>query len=153
MTPPLKRYSASLLIGFILLLAACGPEAPTNINYPPTGTYGDNILLPTRTNYTNRDNSLEAMLPANNKVKIVITGKSVTSGSGLSGIWSVAIGTQKNWSVGTFDPTIYAQTFTSVNGGQTSDLKIMFDKGTYQIDYFENGVSTPSATNTIVVNY
>ena len=153
MAPHPKRYSVSLLIAFISLLASCGPEAPTTINYPPSGSYGDNILLPTKTNYANRDNSLEAILPRNNKVKIVVTGKSVTSGSGLSGIWSVAIGTQNNWTVGAFDPTIYTQTFTSINGGQTSDLKIMFDKGTFQVDYYENGVTTPSASKTIVVNY
>ncbi len=147
----MKLLQVLLVVG--IALGSCGPEKPSNINYPPTGAYGDNILLPTKMTYANKDNSLEAMLPSNNKVKIVITGKSVSAGPPLSGVWYVTIGSQSNWSIGAFDPGVFSQTFTSINGGLTSDLKIMFDKGTFQIDYYENDVTKPSASKTITVSY
>ncbi len=136
-----------------LLLAACGPDPLPVISYPPTGAYGDNILLPTKTSYTTRANSFTAVLPKDKKVRILITGKTSSNTGGLNGVWYYSVGTQNNWSQGSFDVATYTQTFTSVNGGLTSDLKIEFDKGTFQIDYFENDVATPSATKTITVNY
>ena len=137
----------------LLIFAACGPDPISTISYPPTGTYGDNILLPTKMTYGSRTNSLTAVLPKDNKVKIVITGKTVGAVSGLYGAWYNSVGTQNNWAPSNFVAVTFSQQFTSVNGGVASDLKIDFDKGTYQIDYFENGATTPSASKTIVVSY
>ena len=137
----------------LLIFSACAPDPISTISYPPAGAYGDNILLPTKMTYGSRTNSLTAVLPKDKKVKIVITGKTVSAASRLYGVWYYAVGTQNNWALGSFDASAFTQQFTSVNGGVASDLKMDFDNGTYQIDYFENGATIASASKTIVVNY
>ena len=155
--PPMKtavlmKHFLSLLciIGVMLVASSCEDEDEPEIKYPATGFYGDNILMKGKTEYTARDNSLQAKLPEGTSLKIVITGKTVNF---PNGVWFYATGTANNWAVIEFDMTLYSQTFYAIDGGHTCDLQMQFDKGTFQIDYYENGATSPSATKTIVVDY
>jgi hypothetical protein len=120
----------------ITLLISCDEETHPEIQYPATGFYGDNILMKGKTEYTARDNSLQA--------------KSVTF---PTGVWWMQGATSNNWAISKFDMTQYTQVFQSIDGGLTCDLAMQFDEGTYQIDYYENDAATPTATKTITVDY
>jgi len=64
----------ALLLLIISLLFACGKDEVSIIEYPESGFYGDNILLITKTEYTNQKNSLNCKIPKNKSIKIIITG-------------------------------------------------------------------------------
>ena len=154
-------YQLTFTSGILLTvcLLSCDHEENEPIIYPETGFYGDNILFQEKTTYSKRENSLQCKLPSGKSITIKITGKTVVfSNGGLvpsipSGIWYYDPGTINNWAVTNWDNTTYTQTFSSIDGGLTCAAKMMFDKGTFQIDYFENGSSSPSLTKTITVNY
>lgn len=141
-----------LFMGLLVstLLISCDENVHPEIQYPATGFYGDNILMKGKTQYTAQDNSLQAKLPDGKKVKIIITGKSVTF---PTGVWWMQTATSNNWAISKFDMTHYTQVFQSIDGGLTCDLAMQFDEGTYQIDYYENDATSPTATKTIVVDY
>lgn len=144
---------------FALSLLSCDHEENEPFIYPETGFYGDNILFTEKTAYSKRENSLQCKVPSGKSIKIIITGKTVViTNGGLvpsipSGVWYYDPGTNNNWAVANWDNTSYTQTFSSIDSGLTCTAKMMFDKGTFQIDYFENGSSTPTLTKTITVNY
>ena len=144
----------TLIILIIVLISSCDKEENSSIEYPITGLYGDNILQKEKIEFTNRENSFQSKIPGGKNVKIIITGKTV-SNDGLipSGIWYYDPTTSSNWSVTNFDETTNTQTFSSTNGGQTSDVKMMFDNGTFEIDYYENNSLTPTMSKTITVTY
>ncbi len=150
----IKGLKSSLAILIILLIgAACHKDDASIIEYSATGLYGDNILLKDKTMYTNTQNSMQSKVGSGKTVKIVITGKTYSiSGPGPTGIWRFDIATITNWSASTFDFSAGTQSFTSVNSGLTCDLKIIFDKGIYQIDYYENNATSATATKTVTVN-
>lgn len=143
-------YLSLCIIGIVTMMSSCEDEDEPEIQYPATGFYGDNILMKGKTEYTARDNSLQARLPEGKSVKIVITGKTVTF---PAGVWFYATGTSNNWAISEFDMSDYTQIFQSIDGGLTCDLRMQFDEGTFQIDYYENGAASPTATKTIVVDY
>lgn len=142
-----------------LSLLSCDHDENEPITYPETGFYGDNILFQEKTAYGKRENSLQSKVPSGKSIVIKITGKTVviTIGGDVpsipSGIWYYDPTTTNNWAITSWDKTTYTQTFTSIDGGLTCDAKMMFDKGTFQIDYFENGSSTPTLSKTITVSY
>jgi len=136
------------IISIVLLTSSCDDDDEIEIQYPATGFYGDNILMKGKTEYTFIENSLQAKIPEGQSLKIVITGKSVTF---PDGVWY--LNSSNNWAISKFDMTAYTQTFQSIDGGHTCDLYMRFDVGTFQIDYYENGAASPTATKTIVVDY
>lgn len=146
-------YVPLCVMSILLMISSCDDEDGLEIQYPATGFYGDNILMKGKTEYTAWQNSLQAKLPEGQKLKIVITGKTVTlpTPNSLSGVWGMH--SPNNWAISKFDRVAYTQTFQSIDGGLTCDLTIFFDKGTFQIDYYENDATSPTATKTIVVNY
>lgn len=68
------------------------------------------------------------------------------------GIWLIEATTVNNLVRSTFDNSTYSQTFTSIDGGITCSVKLIFDKGTFEIEYFENGSETPTFSKTITVD-
>jgi len=150
-----------IIAALILLCVACKDDPEPTVIYPETGFYGDNILFQSKTEYGKRENSFQAQLPAARSVAIRITGKNSSWGGTQpggpitlpSGIWYIETGTVNNWAVGTVDRNNSTQTFTSIDGGQTCEIKMMFDEGSFVIEYFEHDLSTPNFTKTITVNY
>jgi hypothetical protein len=143
-------YLSVCIIGVIIGISSCDDEDDLEIQYPAMGFYGDNLLMKGKTEYTAQHNSLQAKLPEGKSLKIVITGKTVAF---PNGIWGTNDGSSNNWAILKFDKTVYTQAFQSIDGGHTCDLELVFDKGTYQIDYYENGATSSTATKTIVVDY
>lgn len=147
-------YLPLCAITLMFLTSSCDDdEDGSEIQYPATGFYGDNILMKGKTEYATEQNSLQAKLPEGKKLKIVITGKTVTTGADPTGIWRYHVGTSNNWAITNLDWSAFTQTFQSIDGGLTCDLSMLFDVGTYQIDYYENDATSPTATKTIMVNY
>jgi len=149
----INRFLALWVLAFVSL-ASCDNDENESIEYPETGFYGDNILFQSKTDFSKRENSLQCKLPRGINVKIKITGKSVTAGVPMPlGIWYYDPTTTNNWTVTNMDMTNYSQTFASIDGGLTCDAKMMFDSGTFLIEYFEGETATPTAAKTIIVNY
>ena len=149
----MNRFLTLWVLSFASL-SSCDIDENESIEYPATGFYGDNILFEARTDYNKRENSLQCKLPRGTQVAIKITGKSVTSGGLIpSGIWYYDPTTTNNWAVTNMDMTNYSQIFTSIDGGLTCDAEMMFDSGTFLIEYFEGETPTPSFVKTIVVDY
>ena len=136
-------------LGIILLLLSCKKEEETVIEYPATGFYGDNLLLKAKTVYTEQENSLGARIPQGKKVKIIITSKAALI---PSGVWFYEPATNNNWAITDFNSSSVTQAFSLVNGGLTCELRMNFDKGTFQIDYNENDSLSPTLTKTIKVD-
>jgi len=100
-----------------------------------------------RTEYTKFSNSFQAVLPKGKKLKILITGNPAFPHV----IWgSRAV---NNWAVSNFDVTTYTQVFQSIDDGHTCVLDMTMNVGSYQIDYYENGVTSPTYSKTVVVDY
>ena len=140
------------LVSMVLLLASCDEEDNPEIQYPLTGFYGDNILVKQKTDYNKQENSFNAKIPVNQKLKIVMTAKDAVFPAG-TGIWRIESGSANNLAISKFDMKTYSQIFQAIDGGLTCDVRLQFDKGSYKIDYYENDALTPTATKTIVVNY
>jgi len=123
------------------------PVTKSLIDYPQTGTYGDNILHLSGTEYPSGMDvyqSLAVNLPENMTLMIKITSTS-------HNFWYNKVSSIQNWSVTTFDMDTYSQTFTAIDPGKSCDLRIRFDPGTFRVDYYEMGASTPTHTKTITV--
>lgn len=82
-------------------------------------------------------------------MKIIITGKTV---SFPTGVWYLESGSSNNWAISKFDMTAYTPTFQSIDDGYTCDLRMIFDEGTFQIDYYEGNAMAPTYTKTIMVD-
>src|SRR5688572_24067444 len=94
-------YLPLCAIAIMFLTSSCDDdEDRPEIQYPETGFYGNNILMKGKTEYDNVENSLQAKLPEGKKLKIVITGLSVTS---QTGFWYWLVGTSNNWAITKFD--------------------------------------------------
>jgi hypothetical protein len=104
--------------------------------------------------YATRENSLQCRIPSGHLVTIKITAKQFTE-TGLirDGVWYYEPSSLSNWTATDFDDATRTQTFVSSASGVTADGRIMFDEGTFQIDYFENGFPEPVMTKTIEVDY
>ncbi len=117
-----------------------------SFDYPVTGFYGPNFLSKGTVAYTTEYGSLQAKIPHHKKLTIVITA--LTPGS-HTGFWWYSV--PNNWAVSDFDWNTHTQHFNSIDGGLTSTLKMYFDVGRFQIDYYENGSAMPTSTKTIEV--
>lgn len=136
----------------LMLITSCDEEDNPEIQYPVTGFYGDNILLKQKTDYNKQENSFQAKIPVDQKLKIIMKAKNAVFPAG-TGVWWIESASANNLAISKFDMTTHTQVFQSIDGGLTCDVRLQFDKGSYQIDYYENDALTPTATKTIVVNY
>ena len=141
-------FSARVCLLAVVLIASSCDEDDLTIQYPETGFYGDNFLEKQRTSYTTENGSLHAGIPKGKKLKVIVTGLTATD---ISGLWYYAAGSGHNWAISHFDWTTHTQSFTSIDPGLTCELEMYFNEGTFQIDYYEDGSSTPTFTKTIEV--
>jgi hypothetical protein len=112
------------------------------IVYPATGSYGVNILDLEKESYSGENFSLASNLAKGMELKIKITALG-------SGIWYYALGSSNNWSITQFDDVTKSQYFTAIDSDKSCDLNMLFDSGTFLIEYFEMGVTEPNRTKTI----
>ncbi len=120
----------------------------TLVNFPETGLYGKNILYLADTIFNAGTNySFAATLPPYVKV---LTIKLTTLKN--SALWSYYGSTAINWSFGELVLNgNYSELISTISSGQSSDAGIIFDKGLYLIDYFENNSINPTRSKTITV--
>jgi hypothetical protein len=148
-------FKSFTFLCFVLLISACQDlETTPSISYGERGLYGPNILYVAGMEYSTQENSLQCRIPSGLLVAIKITSKTATE-TGLipKGVWYYEPASLNNWTATDFDADTHSQTFSSNTSGVTADGKIMFDEGTFQIDYFENGASEPTMTKTVEVDY
>lgn len=123
------------------------------ISYPETGINGDNILSLSKTTYNSKsDFSLAAQLAKGTSLKIKITSLSSDTSNTVKAYWFYALGSSINWSISDFDQTAFTQTFTAINSGQSCDLKMEFNGGTFLVEYFEMNSTVATRKKTITVN-
>lgn len=136
-----------------LIVLACTKD-DDSILFPETGFYGENILDKSKTEIFVRENSMQVLVPKGAQFKAEIKGLD-TSMEGLmpTGIWYIEVVSVNNWAIETFNEHNFTQTFTVIDAGLTSDLRIFLDKGRYDINYFEGGSTNPTFTKTITVDY
>ncbi len=132
------------------LSATSYPDDQSVIDYPENGVNGPNILSDSESPYiANSFVSLAANIPvACLPLKITITANDPASCT--TGCWAYSVTTVFNWDIENYDFTENSQTFNSLE--DACDLGIIFQAGTYTIEYFENGANTPTRTKTITVN-
>jgi hypothetical protein len=138
------------ILSILFLVSACDDDEEPEIQYPATGFYGDNLLMKGKTEYDKQENSLHAKVPEGQKLKIIITG--ITTEFPV-GVWYIESGSSNNWAISHYDMSNNSQIFESIDGGLTCDIRMQFDNGTFQIEYYENDATTPTATKIIEVNY
>ena len=84
------------------------------IDYPESGSYGQNILDLNRTQYSGEYYSLSANLSNGTTLTIKITALS-------SGIWYYALGSGQNWTISDFDFDTNTQYFTAIESDKTEN--------------------------------
>jgi hypothetical protein len=114
----------------------------TLIGYPPTGIFGDNILDLDKTNYEGQTFSLRATLVDGASLKIKITSLSQNP-------WLYTLGSNINWSITLYDYINHSQYFTIIEPDQNSDLQMLFDAGSYLVEYYEMGSILPTRSKII----
>jgi hypothetical protein len=112
------------------------------IEYPATGLFGDNILDLEKESYSGENFSLTSNLAKGTELKIRITALD-------TGAWYYSLGSSTNWSITPFDFVTKTQYFTAIDSDKSCDLNMLFDSGTFFIEYFEMGATEPNRTKTI----
>ncbi len=112
------------------------------IEYPATGLFGDNILDLEKESYSGENFSLTSNLAKGTELKIRITALD-------TGAWYYSLGSSTNWSITPFDFVTKTQYFTAIDSDKSCDLNMLFDSGTFLIEYFEMGATEPNRTKTI----
>lgn len=113
--------------------------------YGDTALYGPNLLYVDATEWSGVDFSLQAFVPADGQLIIKVTK---LTGS----YWSVIDSSASNWAVSEFDYINQTQTFTAIENDHDSECHVEIPYGTYRIDYYEEGDSTPSQTKELAIN-
>lgn len=128
----------------------------TVINYPENGLYGTNILALNKTNYVSGSTPQQsgwfgfaALAPKGSKLTIKISG--ISAVTGMSG-WSYAVSFVENWVIQQYNSSNITQIFSINEYGKASNLRMIFNKGTYKIEYFESNSTTPTRQKIINVD-
>jgi hypothetical protein len=138
---------------------------PSMINYPATASYGKNVLFsndslfysitPTELDW-NKTYSFAADLHNGAALKIRIKSLSTSvsdTGNHVSHpLFYHVDGTEQNWNIALFDSNSWSQTFTAIESGKSCDMRIMFEKGTYLLEYYEMSSKNPSRKKLIYAN-
>jgi hypothetical protein len=127
------------------------------LSYPETGINGDNILSLSQTTYTGgyeTYHSLAAQLARGTSLKIKISSIFSNGDTGIiiKPLWYYSYGSEINWAVSNFDADTYSQTFSSIESGKSCDLSMIFEQGSFLIEYFEKNATIPTRTKTITCN-
>lgn len=131
----------------------------TIINYPENGLYGTNILALNNINYISGSTPQQsgwfgfaALAPKGSKLTIKISAISnISNVSGLFG-WSYAVSFVENWVIQKYDSSNNTQIFSINEYGKASNLRMIFSKGTYKIEYFESNSTIPTRQKIINVD-
>jgi hypothetical protein len=151
------------------------PVTNTLIGYPSQGLYGANILSLSDTVYARPDAltsfSLSADLPQNFKLKVKITSLSYKieisesfdtisydplvieqsfDTTKIADKWAYYPGSAINVAVSNFDFSTNTQLFTVIESGKSCDLNMIFDKGTFLVEYYEMNAVLPTRKKKIV---
>ena len=120
--------------------------AGTVLSYPKMGNNGENILNDSlQVTHAGKIYALNVNLPKSRALKVVLKGGTwVCNPSGLISL---------NWNSGTYDNVTKSQTFTVAKDGEYTDMSITFTStGTYTLEYYEDGATTPTRMRTFVQN-
>ena len=129
------------------------------VTFPDNGINGDNILSLSKTTYSGGmdiHHSLAAQLADGARLEIKITSLTTitteddTSTTVYKPIWYYYFGSSVNWLISPFDNTGSSQTFTATETDKSCDLDILFDKGSFLIEYFEMNATLPTRRKTII---
>lgn len=128
-----------------------------SLAYPETGLNGDNILSLVQTNYTGgydiyHSLAAEVAPGASLKIKITSIFSNGDTGIVIKPLWYRSSGSEINWSISDFDIDNYTQTFTTTESGKSCDLKMIFEQGSFLIEYYEMNATLPTRTKTIICN-
>ncbi len=117
--PPFEKYISDFISKTTFVVTE------SQIEYPATGLYGDNILVSADTLFSSENHtsySLAANLQKGTALKIKITAMgsenpetpvdSIGQQDTIKGHWYYGMGTSLNWSITLFDFNTYTQTFT-----------------------------------------
>lgn len=121
------------------------------ITYPPSGFFGQNILVPQATPLTNRSTAAAYTMAANVPLGYALTIKMTVLGGtgGTSDLGPVWLLSQSDYRVTDFDRTTHEQLFMSTLPG-VNEVDISFDgSGSARIDLYECGSPTPTRVETI----
>lgn len=134
------------------------------VTYPLSGLNGANILSLSTTDYPYGPDvhfSLAAQLSKGSALKIKITSMSSDTTSTIptdttkavinvrKASWFFTVGSAINWSISNFDTNTYSQTFTALEPDKSCDLNMLFEKGSFKIEYFEMNATEPTRTKMI----
>ena len=127
------------------------------ISYPETGLNGDNILSLTQTTYAGGyeiGHSLAAQIASGTSLRIKISSIFTYGDTGevTKPLWYRSSGSEVNWAVTDFDFDTYSQTFTAIESGKSCDLRMIFEPGSFLIEYYEMNATLPTRTKTIICN-
>jgi hypothetical protein len=123
------------------------------IKYPASGSTGPNVLDPNVTQYTLGQASMTAEMPEDGGSLTVIM--KLTSGGGPWGILAIAM---SGWTADDYDFAANQQRFDVNPGTAVADLEMFLDSGLgmtgssaggADIEIYENGAGTPTATKSI----
>jgi len=144
-----------IALSMILSLSSCkktnsGPTKNPTVSYQINGNFGQNILDLDKTSYLTGKYSLEASLSDGATLKIKITALSPVTG--ILGLWWYDSSLPINWNIGNLDLNSNSQILTSIETNKTCDVAILFPKGSFLIEYFEENATIPTRSKTITLN-
>jgi len=132
---------------FLLIFSTACEKKNTDISYPAEGIYGTNIFKTDSVDITASGNypgtyiyySMRAELASDASLKIMVKRKS-------GDILRFSSSSNLNWSVDAYDDSTKIYAF----GQSVCDMKVYFQyRGSAEIEFYENGSSTPTRTKTI----
>jgi hypothetical protein len=65
--------------------------------------------------------------------------------------WAYVFSSANNWTVSGFDNLTYTQTYNAIEPDKVCDANLVFDKGSFLIEYFEMNATLPTRQKIIFV--
>ena len=144
----MKQFVLFMIFISSIFLFQCTPASTSTedseIDYLDSGLYGVNILDEELTQFSGNEFSLCVKIPENKSVVVKIFEIH-------GGKWFVGYSTIFNWNVSDYNWVERSQTFTSISGNLTCDLKLEIESGKYRIEYYENQESELTYAKDIVI--
>lgn len=116
----------------------------TKITYADSTAYGANLLDTNVTKFKGNEFSFSATIPQNGKLTVKL--KKTNGGN-----WFIAMGTENNWAISSYDSSTEVQVFTAISAEKTCDLKMEVIAGIYILEYYENDDSDPTRVKEIEI--
>lgn len=125
--------------------------ACSDLIYPASGFYGDNILADGCSAFTSSVNyDLAVTLPSTSAtVQVTVTKLSVSGAAGRSGSSGWYYGNDGDWRVKTYDPQTQTQLYQTRPISDNETLITFMGAGTARVDIYECDLTTPARSKTI----